>query len=95
MNGTDFKFIAAVVFGIVISVLLSTAQTIKARLTCVAAGIFFALFLTEPLIKWAGLEFTTWQYAVAGLLAMSGDRLARRLFTLVDNSKTPWERGPK
>lgn len=93
VNWTDFRFIAAVVGGVAVSVLLSTANTLKARLTCVASGIFFALFLTEPLIQWAGLEFTTWQYAVAGLLAMTGDRLARRLFALVDTMRVPWEGG--
>lgn len=91
MNWTDFRLITAVIIGLAISVLLSTAKTIKARLTSVVSGIFFALFFTEPLIQWAGLEFTTWQYAVAGLLAMSGDRLARRIFTWVDTAKTPWE----
>lgn len=95
MNWTDIRFIMATAIGVAISVLLSTANTIKARLICVASGVFFALFLTEPLIQWAGLEFTTWQYAVAGLLAMSGDRLARRLFSLVDTAKAPWEGGSK
>lgn len=95
MNWTDIKFIAAVAFGIVISVLLSTANTLKARLTCVAAGIFFAVFLTQPLIAWAGLEMSVWQYAVAGLLAMTGDRLARRIFSLVDTAAVPWQRGAK
>lgn len=95
MNWTDIKLISAVAVGLVISVLLSTAKTIKARLTCVASGIFFAIFLTEPLIQWAGLEFSTWQYAVAGLLAMSGDRLARRIFTWIDGMNAPWERRTK
>lgn len=95
MNWTDLKFVVAVAVGLLVSVLLSTANTIKARLASVASGLFFALFMTEPLIQWAGLEISTWQYAVAGLLAMSGDRLARRLFSLVDTVKTPWEGGTK
>ncbi len=95
MNWTDFKLIAAVGIGLFVSILLSTAKTIKARITCVACGIFFAVFLTEPLIQWSGLEFSVWQYAVAGLLSMSGDRIARRFFAVIETSKTPWEGGVK
>nr|DAH84853.1 MAG TPA: hypothetical protein [Caudoviricetes sp.] len=95
MDWTDFKLIGAITVGLIVSVLLSTANTLKARLISVSAGIFFALFLTEPLIQWAGLELSMWQYAVAGLLAMSGDRLARRIVSLVDTAKTPWEGGLK
>ncbi|WP_041544628.1 MULTISPECIES: hypothetical protein [Chelativorans] len=87
MNWTDVKLIAAIAGGLLIAFLLSTANTVKARLTSVATGLFFAVFLTEPLISWAGLEFSVWQYAVAGLLAMSGDRLARRIMQIIDTSK--------
>jgi len=87
LNWTDVKLIAAIAGGLLIAFLLSTANTVKARLTSVATGLFFAVFLTEPLISWAGLEFSVWQYAVAGLLAMSGDRLARRIMQIIDTSK--------
>ncbi|WEX10263.1 hypothetical protein [Chelativorans sp. AA-79] len=87
MNWTDVKLIAAIAGGLLIAFLLSTANTVKARVASVASGLFFAIFLTEPLINWAGLEFSVWQYAVAGLLAMSGDRLARRIMQLIDTSK--------
>lgn len=95
MNWTDFKLIAAITVGLIVSVLLSTANTWRARFLCVMAGVFFAVFLSEPLVQWAGLELSMWQYAVAGLLAMSGDRLARRIVSLVDTAKTPWEGGFK
>lgn len=89
MDWTDLKLIGATAFGLLIAFLLSTANTMKARMASVAAGLFFAVFFTEPLIAWAKLEFSVWQYAVAGLLAMSGDRLARRIMTLVDTAKPP------
>lgn len=92
MNWTDFRLIAAVAGGLIVAFLLSTANTIKARVTSVFSGIFFAAFFTEPLIHWASLEFTMWQYAIAGLLAMTGDRLARRLMTTVDETNVPWGR---
>lgn len=90
MDWTDIKLIGSIVTGLVIAFLLSTANTVRARLACVAAGLFFAVFLTEPLIQWAGLEFSIWKYAVAGLLAMTGDRLARRAFLFVDTARLPW-----
>lgn len=93
MNWADYKLIFAVLGGLLVAYLLSTADTIKARLASVAAGLFFAVFFTEPLIAWARLEFSVWQYAVAGLLAMSGDRLARRIMRLVDNGKLPLNGG--
>lgn len=90
MHWTDLKLIGAILAGLVVALLLSTAQSLKARLAGVAAGIFFAVLFTQPLIAWAHLQFTTWQYAVAGLLAMSGDRLARRIMSLIDTASVPW-----
>lgn len=89
MDWTDYKLLLATGGGLLIAFLLSTANTVKARLASVAAGLFFAVFFTEPLIAWARLEFSVWQYAVAGLLAMSGDRLARRIMMLVDTARPP------
>lgn len=90
MDWTDLKLIASILGGLAVAFLLSTANTVKARLASVVAGLFFAVFLTEPLIRWAGLEFSVWQYAVAGLLAMTGDRLARRMFMIADTARLPW-----
>jgi len=90
MDWTDLRLLASVAAGLLIALLLSTANTIKARLASVAAGLFFAVFLTQPIIGWAGLEFSDWQYAVAGLLAMTGDRMARRIMTLVDTARPPF-----
>ena len=92
MDWTDVRLLIAVGTGLVVAAFLSTATTIKALLGSVASGLFFAFFLTQPLISWAGLEFTEWQYAVAGLLAMTGDRLARRIMLIVDEAQ-PWNGG--
>ena len=89
MDWTDLRLIAATAGGLLIAFLLSTANTMKARLASVSAGLFFAVFFTEPLIQWAELSLSIWQYAVAGLLAMSGDRLARRIMTLIDTAHPP------
>lgn len=89
MNFWDFKLVGAVFGGLVVAWMLSTATTIKERLTSIVSGVFAALFFTEPVIGWAELEFSGVQYAVAGLLAMSGDRLARRIVGLIDTVQLP------
>lgn len=89
MHWDDFKLWSAIGIGLLMAFLLSAASTIKARLTSVVGGLFFAIFFTGPLISWAGLEFSVWQYAIAGLLAMTGDRIARRVLNVVDTGSIP------
>jgi hypothetical protein len=91
MDWTDFKALAAVASGIALSMLLSTATTWRARLTCVAAGTVCAWFGTEPVIHLAGQSYgaSGWPYVIAGLLAMTGDRLVRRVLFIVDTIQIP------
>jgi hypothetical protein len=86
----DIKLLASIAAGLMLAFLLSTADTIKAKIASVLAGLFFAVFFTEPLIDWAGLDVAVWKYAVSGLLAMTGDRLARRMFMIADTTRLPW-----
>lgn len=85
----DFKLVAAIGMGLLMAMLLSTAHSWKARLTAVAAGIFFATLFTEPVIHWLGWEAGVWKYAIAGLLAMTGDRIARRAFIVIETLNLP------
>lgn len=89
---TDLKFIAAVLGGVVLALLLGSATTWRARLFTVGAGLFAAVLGTEPLIAWAGISFAGdgWPYLLAGALALSGDRLARRALQLIDTARIPW-----
>lgn len=89
----DTKLILAVVGGLVLAFLLSPGATRRERAASFVAGVFCAMLLTEPLIHLANVDFTTWQYAIAGILALSGDRLARRLLTLIDTAQIPWWSG--
>jgi hypothetical protein len=89
MDWTDVKLVATIIAGVIVSTLLSTAATWRVRLSSIIAGAFIAVIFTGPLIKWLELEFSTYQYAVAGFLAMSGDRLARRAFDIIDKAPLP------
>lgn len=92
MNWHDWKLLGAVAGGLVVAVLLSTADTWRARAASVVSGVVFAVYGTQPVIGLLDLAFSDWQYAVAGLLAMSGDRLARRFMRLIDTAQLPWGR---
>jgi hypothetical protein len=95
MDWTDIRLLLSIGGALVIAFILSTAETIWGRFFSVACGLFFAVFFTEPIIDWAGVTFEVWQYATAGLLAMTGDRIARRLMGLVDQGRLPWNGGPR
>lgn len=92
MDWTDIKLITAVVGGLLLSFLLSTAATFKSRLVAVLTGLFCAYFGTEPIIAWAGATYSGagWPYLIAGCLALSGDRLVRRGIQLIDTLHIPW-----
>lgn len=91
LDWTDLKLLTAVVFGVVMSMLLSTVRSWKAAAVCVLAGAGFAYFGTEPVIRRLGEVYALdgWPYVLAGLLAMTGDRLARRIMSLVDSLQVP------
>lgn len=91
MNWSDLKLLLAVGFGLLLSLLLSRADTWRARAICVVAGSVSAYFGTEPLVNWAGPTFETsgWPYVIAGALAMSGDRLVRRILQIVEFGELP------
>lgn len=96
LDWTDIRLLLAMAGGLVLSLLLSTTATWKGRLVCVSSGLFFAFFGTEPLIHWAGAAYADggFPYLIAGVLAMSGDRIARRVMQFADGFSIPlpWKR---
>ncbi len=95
MNWTDIKLIGAVLGGLALALMLSTATTLKARLVTASAGLFCAFFGTDPIVAWAGVPYAAdgWPYLIAGCLALSGDRLVRRGMQLIDTIHVPWPWG--
>jgi len=89
MNWDDWKLFMVIGAASLLAAALSTARTWTARLVAVGSGAFSAVVFTEPLIHWLGLEYSVYQYAVVGLLAMSGDRIARRFFRVIEETDLP------
>lgn len=90
MDWHDLK-IALTIFGaVLLSAALSKAKTWTAKLTAIGLGVFFAVVFSNPVMHWLSLDVQTYEQAVTGLLALSGDRIARRLFDLVENGQVPW-----
>lgn len=92
IDWTDLRQLLALAGGTVLALLVSTAETWRARLFCVGAGLSVGFFGTEPIIHWIGASFAGngFPYLICAALAMTGDRIARRLMSLVDTVKLPW-----
>lgn len=92
MDWHDFKLWAAIAGGVGVAASLSTAKTWAARLGAIGSGVFFAIVFTEPILHWLELDVEVYEFAVAALLALTGDRIARRVSDFVDNGSLPWGR---
>lgn len=92
MDWHDLKIAGTILGAVLLSAALSTAKTWTARLTAVGLGVFFAVVFTDPVMHWLALDADVYEQAVTGLLALSGDRIARRLFDLVENGQLPWSK---
>ncbi len=71
--------LAAILGGIVVSILASEHHSPREALARVAAGLFCASFLPGPVLEWLGRDPAVYGNAVAGLFAMTGYALARLL----------------
>jgi len=89
MDWSDIKFFATIAAGVVVAALLSTARSWKESVTTMATGAFFAAIGTGPAVARAGWQDLDAQYLVAGLLAIFGERLARRGLQLIDKLEIP------
>lgn len=97
MDWSDAKLLVSTSVGVVLALLLSSEHSLRERLFIVVSGVFAAFFFTEPLMNWAGEPFhlSGWPHAIAGVLALSGSRLARRLWRLIDELRIPWPGGDR
>lgn len=97
MDWTDLKLLVSTVAGAVLALFLASEHSLKERTFILGAGVFAAFFFTEPIVTWAGEPFLVsgWPYAIAGVLSLSGSRLARRLWHLIDELRFPWFGDPR
>ena len=92
MDWQDLKLIAAIAGGVLVAAALSKAKSWAERLGAIGSGVFFAIVFTDPVLHWLALDAEVYKFAVAGLLALTGDRIARRVSDFVDNGSLPWGR---
>ncbi len=86
------KFAATIAGASLVAMLLSKAPTWKERIAAVATGVFLAVVFTGPVMHWLALDAEVYEQAVAALLAISGDRIVRRLFDLIERGELPWSK---
>lgn len=91
MSWDDWKLAGSIGLGLLIAMLLSKAKTVKQRAAQFAAGLFFAVFATPPLIQQLGPDFagSGWPHFIAGCLALSGDRLVVRVWGFFETVPLP------
>lgn len=92
MDWHDLKIIASIAGGSLIAAWLSTVKTWQGKAFSIACGVFFAVVFTGPVLHWAGFSADEYEFAICGLLAMTGDRLARRIVGLAENGELPWQK---
>lgn len=92
MDWYDPKFWIPVGAASLFAALLSKAPTWWERLLAVGVGILCAVVLTGPVVHWMALDAEVYEQAVAAVLAISGDRIVRRLFDLIERGELPWSK---
>lgn len=92
MDWHDLKIALTIAGAVLLSAALSKAKTWTAKLTAIGLGVFFAVVFTGPVMHWLALDTEVYEQAVAALLAISGDRIVRRLFDLIERGELPWSK---
>ncbi len=82
--------VAAVLGGIVVSILTSEEHTIRMAAARVASGLFCATMFPGPLLDLLGRDPEVYGNAVAGLLAMTGYAIAKNLVGLTGGQIAEW-----
>lgn len=84
-EGIDVWLWGTIILAITTKILLSPVRSIIRILTTITVGVFCAIVFTSPLLLWFELPKETYGYAVAGLLAVTGEELVRRVISVVNN----------
>lgn len=75
----DGLFWLVVAIALTLKLLLSESFSKRKALYMVVSGVFCAAVLTGPLIDFMKLDSDRYKYAIAGLLALVGEHLVRRV----------------
>ncbi len=81
----DWYFWLAVGGGIALKVIFSDKLTKKSLGLSIIAGIFCAVFFTEPALDFLRLEGDYYEHGMAAMFALTGENIVRRI---IDFSKS-------
>ncbi|APX25298.1 MULTISPECIES: hypothetical protein [Salipiger] len=88
--GENVWMLAAVIGGILVSILTSEEQTFRMAVVRVCSGLFFATLFPGPVLDVLGRDPAIYGNAVAGLLAMTGYAIAKSLAGLTGRQLAEW-----
>lgn len=85
LDGIDIWFWVTIALAIFIKILLSPVRSILRILITISVGVFAAAVFTGPVLLWFELP-KDYGYAIAGLLAVTGEEFVRRIITFVNET---------
>ncbi len=83
--GQDIAFWAATAGATTIKLLTSPFHSFTRACMNVFAAMFSSYVFTEPTLDWLGLDANTYRYAIAALLALTGEGLMRLAIQIVND----------
>lgn len=85
LTGVDALFWLAVAAGIMVKLTFSELLTKRQVVMTFVAGVFCAVLFSRPTLDVLKLEGEYYAYAVAGLLALTGEHIVRRVVKFSQN----------
>lgn len=78
----SIEFWIAMALAVVLKLRASPTITVFGAITTTIAAVSSALIFTDPVLEWLNADRETYTYAVAALVALTGEHLMRQLLTM-------------
>lgn len=85
--GHDVSFWIAVIGATGVKLATSPQRSLLAVASMVFIAVFSAYVFTDPVIAWLGMDADTYKSAIAALVALSGEGVARLVITVANDPK--------
>lgn len=79
---TKLEFWAAMVLVVVVKLRASPSITLLGAFMTTTAAVLSALIFTGPVLQWLAADRETYTYAVAAMVALTGEHLMRQVMSL-------------
>lgn len=84
--GHDLGFWIAVGAAVILKLFTSPYHSFFRALMTIFSALFFAVLFTGPVVDWLGLDAHTYERAITGLLALTGEGFMRMVINLTSDS---------